>query len=104
VARELTKRFEEVRRGTVAELAAYYGAGQTESTPRGEVVMVIEGGTVALPNEEEIRERVRSLRAGGATPRAIMSHLVDGGLVPRNLAYRLAHDTGSTHEADAPDE
>jgi 16S rRNA (cytidine1402-2'-O)-methyltransferase len=38
LARELTKRFEEVRRGSLAELAAHYaGAG----APRGEVVLVI---------------------------------------------------------------
>ncbi len=104
VARELTKRFEDVRRGTVADLAAYYGAGETESTPRGEVVMVIEGGIVASPNEEEIRERVRSLRAGGATPREIVSHLVDGRLAPRNLAYRLAHEAEVTHEESVPNE
>ena len=39
VARELTKQFEEVRRGTVAELAAYYD----DAPPRGEVVIVIAG-------------------------------------------------------------
>src|SRR5438132_1532622 len=32
VAREMTKQFEEIRRGTVAELAAYYDA----HVPRGE--------------------------------------------------------------------
>jgi len=38
VARELTKRFEEVRRGSLAELADHYaGAG----APKGEVVLVI---------------------------------------------------------------
>ena len=39
VARELTKQYEELRRGTVAELAAYY----EQSPPRGEVVIVIAG-------------------------------------------------------------
>ena len=38
VARELTKRFEEVRRGTLAELAAHYGA---TGAPRGETVIVV---------------------------------------------------------------
>ena len=38
VARELTKRFEEVRRGSLAELAAHYGQA---GAPRGEVVIVI---------------------------------------------------------------
>jgi 16S rRNA (cytidine1402-2'-O)-methyltransferase len=38
VARELTKRFEEYRRGTVQELAQYY---TKEASPRGEIVLVI---------------------------------------------------------------
>ncbi len=37
VARELTKRFEEVRRGTLTDLAAHYA----ESPPRGEVTLVV---------------------------------------------------------------
>ena len=40
VARELTKRFEEVRRGTLADLARYYA---TEGTARGEIVVVVGG-------------------------------------------------------------
>mgnify|MGYP003647973862 CR=1 FL=1 len=38
VARELTKKFEEVRRGGLGELAAHYGA---VAAPRGEIVIVI---------------------------------------------------------------
>lgn len=38
VARELTKRFEEVRRGTLADLAAYYAE---TGAPRGEIVVVV---------------------------------------------------------------
>jgi len=38
VARELTKRFEEVRRGDLAELAAHY---EQDGPPRGEVVLVV---------------------------------------------------------------
>ena len=37
VAREMTKQFEEVRRGTVSELRAYY----EDTPPRGEIVLVI---------------------------------------------------------------
>ena len=38
VARELTKRHEEMRRGTLADLARHYGASDT---PKGEIVVVI---------------------------------------------------------------
>jgi 16S rRNA (cytidine1402-2'-O)-methyltransferase len=40
VGRELTKLFEEVRRGTLAELAAHYGA---QAKVRGEIVVVVAG-------------------------------------------------------------
>ncbi len=39
VCRELTKLYEEVKRGTVTELAEYY----TASPPKGEIVIVVEG-------------------------------------------------------------
>jgi 16S rRNA (cytidine1402-2'-O)-methyltransferase len=44
VSRELTKKFEEVRRGTLAELAEYF----SRSTPKGEFVIVIEGSRKKL--------------------------------------------------------
>ena len=88
VARELTKQFEEYRRGTVDELAAYY----RESTPRGEVVILIEGGATEAPTESDIRERIAALRAEGASAREIAGRLVDELGIPRNLAYRLVHE------------
>ena len=39
ICRELTKKFEEFRRGTLAELFTYY----EEHEPRGEMVLVVEG-------------------------------------------------------------
>lgn len=41
VCRELSKMFEEIKRGSVKELAAYY----TAHPPKGEIVMVLEGKT-----------------------------------------------------------
>jgi 16S rRNA (cytidine1402-2'-O)-methyltransferase len=88
VARELTKQFEEVRRGTVAELAAYY-----ESSPaRGEVVIVLDGVTAEPLAEDELRSRARALRASGISARDVAAALVREDGAPRNLAYRLAHE------------
>ena len=39
VARELTKKFEEFRRGTAAELLAHY----EKHAPKGEIVLIIGG-------------------------------------------------------------
>ena len=62
VARELTKVYEEVRRGTLAELADWAAGGL-----KGEITCVIEGSlpetrTIELP---ELVERVSELVAGG---------------------------------------
>jgi 16S rRNA (cytidine1402-2'-O)-methyltransferase len=45
VARELTKKFEEFRRGTAKELHAHYEA----HPPKGEIVLVIQGAAVSKP-------------------------------------------------------
>ncbi len=88
VARELTKQFEEVRRGTVGELAQYY----EESPPRGEVVIVVEGQAAAAPNEEQMRSRARELRSSGLTSRDVVRALMREQGAPRNIAYRIAHE------------
>src|SRR4029077_3769209 len=88
VARELTKQFEEIRRGTVAELSAYYES----SPPRGEVVIVLEGTTLQPLAEDELRTRVKTMRAAGLSARDVAAALVREDGAPRNLAYRLAHE------------
>ena len=88
VARELTKQFEEVRRGTVDELARYY----SDAPPRGEIVIVIEGAPEVEVTEDVLRERARALRAGGASARDVMTVLVEELGAPRNVAYRIAQE------------
>ncbi len=87
VARELTKHFEEVRRGTVGALSAYY----KESPPRGEVVIVVDRAPVTAATEDSLRSDVARLRAEGLSTRDIVSALVREG-ASRNVAYRLAHE------------
>lgn len=48
-ARELTKKFEEFRRETLGELAAYYG----EHEPRGEFVIVVAGADETPPEDRD---------------------------------------------------
>ncbi len=89
VARELTKQFEEVRRGTLGELARYYA----DSAPRGEVVLVIGGAPPAAgASDEALRERARTLLAGGASARDAAARLVAELGVGRNAAYRAVQD------------
>jgi 16S rRNA (cytidine1402-2'-O)-methyltransferase len=88
VAREMTKQFEEFRRGTVDALAEYY----EESAPRGEVVVVLAGAAPAAVDEQSLRAHVARLRATGASTRDIVRLLVEEQQAPRNVAYRIAHE------------
>ena len=89
VARELTKQFEEFKRGSVMELAAFY----RDVDPKGEVVLVIAGAEKPRVTESELRATAKKLRASGNSPRDVMEHLVSGLGAPRNLAYKLAHES-----------
>ena len=88
VCRELTKLHEEVRRGTLDELAAYY----TETPPRGEIVIVIAGAPAPMLDEPAMRARARELRAQGHSVRDTAAELAREFGAPRNLAYRVARD------------
>ncbi len=88
VARELTKLHEQVRRGTLAELGAYY----SETPPRGEVVIVIAGAPAPPLDETALRERARALRAAGHSVRDTAAELVREFHAPRNHAYRVAQE------------
>jgi 16S rRNA (cytidine1402-2'-O)-methyltransferase len=89
VGRELTKLHEEVVRGTLAEVGAYYQAGET----RGEFVIVVEGGA---PTEEdgELSDRVAStlaeaLLARGEPVRSVAREVARRTGLARNRAYEL---------------
>ncbi len=71
LARELTKKFEEVVRGTVSEVRSRLEAGPV----RGEVVLIVEGAARAAPSEEEALEQVLRLRAGGASLKDAVSEV-----------------------------
>ena len=90
IARELTKRFEEIRRGTLDELAAYY----EETPPRGEIVIVLAGVTAPPPaSDDDLQSAAAAWRTEGRRPREIVQLLMDEHGASRNVAYRLAHDT-----------
>lgn len=88
VARELTKQYEEFRRGTVAELAEYY----REHDARGEVVLLVGGAPTVIADEASLRERAATLKAEGMSARDVMRVLMESAHAPRNLAYRIAHE------------
>jgi 16S rRNA (cytidine1402-2'-O)-methyltransferase len=82
VCRELTKRFEEIVRGTAAEVAAHF-----VEPPKGEITLVVGRGEVAAPDASEAAEAVAQLvREGLPRRRAaeVVSRLTG---VPRNRLY-----------------
>jgi 16S rRNA (cytidine1402-2'-O)-methyltransferase len=88
VAREMTKQFEEARRGTVGELRAYYEG----MPPRGEVVILVAGKSEDAPEESRVRARARALREAGSSVRDVAALLVEELGVARNAAYRIARE------------
>lgn len=87
VARELTKLHEEVRRGTLAELGAYY----QEEPVRGEVTVVVAPAPPPTDDDletEALREARRLLEAGTAPSRVAREVARATGL-SRNRAYTL---------------
>jgi len=89
VARELTKLHEEVVRGTLHEVAAYY----REQPPRGEVVLCLDGAGDSASSEEVLKEAMAAARAmvrDGATSKQIVQTLRDRFGLDRNRAYAMA--------------
>jgi 16S rRNA (cytidine1402-2'-O)-methyltransferase len=88
VARELTKLHEELRRGTLAELADYYSM----HPPRGELTIVVEGtGTPAAPPDRtaDAVEEATALLAEGLSRREVARRITETTGISRNDAYRL---------------
>ena len=88
VARELTKLHEEIRAGTLPELADYFST----VPPRGELTIVLEGtGTPASEPDrsEEALEAATELLAEGLTRREVARRLTESHGLSRNDAYRL---------------
>lgn len=86
VCRELTKRFEEIVRGPVCEVAARFA-----EPPKGEITVVVGPDSTAAADEEAsaaARHAVDLLVAAG-TPRKVAAEVVSGLTgVPRNELYR----------------
>jgi 16S rRNA (cytidine1402-2'-O)-methyltransferase len=83
VARELTKRFEEVRRGSLPDLAAHFAA-----TPaRGEITVVL--GPPEQDDPEELDSRLRAALADNSVKDAAALVAAATGL-PRRLVYARA--------------
>ena len=88
VCRELTKRFEEVARGTAAELAEQFG-----EPPKGEITLVVGPASVRGADgddEDRALAAVTELVAAGV-PRKRAAEIVSGLVgIPRNRLYKAS--------------
>jgi 16S rRNA (cytidine1402-2'-O)-methyltransferase len=89
VCRELTKLHEEVRRGAVSELAAFYA----EHSPRGEVVLVVGGGQAGSADRVQALEALRALVDAGARARPAAGVIAKLTGVGANELYRALTDS-----------
>jgi 16S rRNA (cytidine1402-2'-O)-methyltransferase len=98
VCRELTKTYEEVRRGPLAELATWAAAGV-----RGEVTIVIQGApepsTSQLTDNASLREAVDALVDEGSTRKDAIAAVARSTGLPKREVYQVVHSA----EEDADD-
>ena len=93
VARELTKRFETIRRGTLVDLAAQYAV---EDKPKGEIVILVApaSGEQGVIGDDQIDARlIEELKARSARDAAALV-AADLGLPRRRVYARALHLAG----------
>ncbi len=90
VCRELTKTYEEVRRGSLGELAAWATDGET----RGEITLVVAGAVATPaepPDDDELRAAVAQREAAGVTRRDAIAEVATEYNLKKRDVYALVH-------------
>jgi 16S rRNA (cytidine1402-2'-O)-methyltransferase len=94
VARELTKVYEDIFRGTLAGALRYY----EQTPPRGEVTVVVESlpepGPPDVADREVARTLARILVQQGLRPSHAAREVARRLGLPRNLAYEIVQEIG----------
>jgi 16S rRNA (cytidine1402-2'-O)-methyltransferase len=85
VCRELTKTYEEIRRGPLQELAEW-----ADSAVRGEITIVVGGATTPSADLEAAAKEAVSLTAGGMKLKAAVAQVARQQGVAKNTLYDLA--------------
>ncbi len=105
VCRELTKKHEEVVRGTAGELAAVFA----DSPPRGEITVVVSpvagklwhstaGGGVLYPTAEELKERLLKALQSGLSPAQAVRRVAGDFPISRSEVYKLMMEIKSAQK------
>ena len=96
VARELTKRFEEIKRGTLEELADFY-AGQA---PKGEMVVLVEGAGDSAAKDIDVEAQLRVAMKDNTLSDAARQVAQNNGL-SRSAVYQCALALQQKDSSDA---
>lgn len=92
MARELTKMHEELRIGTLGELAEAYA----ETEPRGEVVLVVGGHDDAPAPESDLPALIRRLLDEGHKPSRVAREVASIAGIPGSAAYDIVRQVAGT--------
>lgn len=88
ISRELTKKYEETFRGTVEDGLKYF----TEKDPKGEFVVVVEGGTEEIIEEYfedmSIQEHLIHLIESGSTKKDAVKQVADERKIKKSDVYK----------------
>ncbi|GLY95539.1 ribosomal RNA small subunit methyltransferase I [Actinoplanes sp. NBRC 103695] len=90
ICRELTKTYEEIRRGTLSELAD----GAAAVPPRGEITLVLGGAPVTAaerPADDVLRAAVAGREAAGDSRRDAITAVATAHGLRRREVYALVH-------------
>jgi 16S rRNA (cytidine1402-2'-O)-methyltransferase len=82
VCRELTKTYEQVRRGTLAELAEW-----ARGDVRGEITLVVEGAAPAAPEAGDLAVLVAARERAGIARKQAISEVARAANVPKRDVY-----------------
>jgi 16S rRNA (cytidine1402-2'-O)-methyltransferase len=87
VCRELTKTYEEIRRGPLAALVEWAAAGE----PRGEITVVVGGAPVVVgrPDDDALRAAVGSREAAGTSRKDAIAEVAKHYDIPKREVYDL---------------
>jgi len=95
VCRELTKTYEEVRRGTLQELAAW-----ADSDVRGEITLVIGGATAPAVDLESAAREAAGLAANGMKLKAAVAQVAQQRGLAKNALYDRAVKFGASKSGE----
>ena len=85
VCRELTKRFEEVTRGTLAEVTASFASRDV----KGEIVVLVDRAGDAVVSEQSVEEALKDLLDKVSVKDAVSTVALDLGMARRDV-YQIA--------------